>query len=93
MEVFKTRVAGVDVHKDILAITVVTGEPDVKPEVLQFSCTTFTEDLIKAGLKLREMNVLDVAMESTGVYCGRLHETGDCRVAQIWSHQSLLHSG
>ena len=44
MEVFKTRVAGVDVHKDILAITVVTGEPEVVPQVFQFSCATFTED-------------------------------------------------
>lgn len=75
MEVFKTRVAGVDVHKDILAITVVTGEPDVKPEVLQFSCATFTEDLLKAGLKLKEMNVLDVAMESTGVYWKPIYNT------------------
>ena len=68
MEVFKTRVAGVDVHKDILAITVVIGEPESQPEVYQFSCLTFTDDLMKAGLKLKEMNVLDVAMESTGVY-------------------------
>ncbi|MCK6596066.1 MAG: IS110 family transposase [Bacteriovoracaceae bacterium] len=68
MEVFKTRVAGVDVHKEILAITVVIGEPESQPEVHQFSCLTFTDDLMKAGLKLKEMNVLDVAMESTGVY-------------------------
>ncbi len=47
MEVFKTRVAGVDIHKEILAITVVTGEPESVPEVLQFSCATFTEDLLK----------------------------------------------
>ena len=68
MEVFKTRVAGVDVHKEILAITVVTGEPESIPQIQQFSCTTFTEDLMKCGLRLKEMNVLDVAMESTGVY-------------------------
>ena len=68
MEVFKTRVAGVDVHKDILAITVVIGEPDVVPQIQQFSCATFTEDLVKCGLKLKEMGVVDIAMESTGVY-------------------------
>jgi transposase len=68
MEVFKTHVAGVDVHKEILAITVVIGEPESKPQEQQFSCQTFTEDLLKAGLKLIEMGVLDVAMESTGVY-------------------------
>lgn len=68
MEVFKTRVAGVDVHKEILAITTVVGEPESKPIEEQFSCPTFTEDLIKAGLKLLEMGIKDVAMESTGVY-------------------------
>jgi transposase len=47
---------------------VVTGEPDIVPQVFQFSCATFTEDLVKAGLKLKEMNVVDIAMESTGVY-------------------------
>lgn len=50
MEVFKTHVAGVDVHKEVLAITVVIGEPDSKPQETQFACLTFTEDLIKAGL-------------------------------------------
>ena len=67
MEVFKTHVAGVDVHKEVLAITVVIGEPDSKPQEHQFACLTFTEDLIKAGLKLIEMGVRDIAMESTGV--------------------------
>ena len=68
MEVFKTHVAGVDVHKEILAITVVIGEPESQPQVTQFSCLTFTEDLMACGLKLLEMGVKDVAMESTGVY-------------------------
>lgn len=68
MEVFKTRVAGVDVHKEILAITTVVGDPESKPIEQQFSCPTFTEDLMKAGLKLLEMGIKDVAMESTGVY-------------------------
>jgi transposase len=75
MQVFKTRVAGVDVHKDVLAITVLTGEADAMPEVQQFSCLTFTEDLMKAGLKLRELGVLDVAMESTGVYWKPIYNT------------------
>ena len=68
MEVFKTHVAGVDVHKEILAITVVIGEPESKPQETQFACNTFTEDLVACGLKLLEMGVRDVAMESTGVY-------------------------
>jgi hypothetical protein len=36
-------VAGVDVHKAILAITVLTGDSDKEPTVEQFSCDTFTE--------------------------------------------------
>lgn len=75
MEVFKTRVAGVDVHKEILAITVVIGEPESKPQETQFSCLTFTEDLMACGLKLLEMGVKDVAMESTGVYWKPIYNT------------------
>jgi len=68
MEVFKTRVAGVDVHKEILAITVVIGEPESKPQEIQFACNTFSEDLMACGIKLLELGVKDVAMESTGVF-------------------------
>ena len=35
---------------------------------VQFECKTFTEDLICSGLKLLDMGVKHVAMESTGVY-------------------------
>jgi transposase len=75
MEVFKTRVAGVDVHKEILAITTVVGEPESQPVVTQFSCLTFTEDLLAGGLKLLEMGIRDVAMESTGVYWKPIYNT------------------
>ena len=68
MKALNTRVAGVDVHKEMLSITVLTGEADAEPQVEQFECQTFTEDLMKAGLKLRELGVEEVAMESTGVY-------------------------
>lgn len=75
MEVFKTHVAGVDVHKEILAITTVVGEPESAPQVSQFSCQTFTEDLMACGLKLLEMGIKDVAMESTGVYWKPIYNT------------------
>jgi transposase len=68
MEALRTHVAGVDVHKDILAITVLVGAADSEPNVVQFECTTFTEELMKCGIKLKEMGVKDVVMESTGVY-------------------------
>ena len=68
MKALRSNVAGVDVHKEMLAITVLIGEADQEPTVHQFECQTFTEDLMKAGLKFRELGVTEVAMESTGVY-------------------------
>jgi transposase len=68
MEALRTHVAGVDVHKEMLAITVLTGDRESEPKVEQFECSTFTEELMKCGIKLKEMGVKDVVMESTGVY-------------------------
>jgi transposase len=68
MQAMKTHVAGVDVHKDILAITVLVGAPDQEPVATQFECATFTDDLMGCGLKMKELGVTDVAMESTGIY-------------------------
>ena len=68
VKAMRSRVAGVDVHKEILAITVLIGDADVEPTVHQFECSTFTDDLMKCGLKLREFGVKEVVMESTGVY-------------------------
>ena len=68
MKALKTAVAGVDVHKEILAITVLIGAPDEEPVAQHFECSTFTDDLMAMGIKLKELGVLDVAMESTGVY-------------------------
>ena len=68
MKAIRTHVAGVDVHKEIIVITVLVGDADLEPAVHQFECSTFTEDLIKCGLKLKEYGVKEVVMESTGVY-------------------------
>lgn len=68
MKALRTHVAGVDVHKDILSITVMIGLADEDPVVEHFECGTMTEDLKAMGLFLKEKGVRDVAMESTGVY-------------------------
>lgn len=73
MQALRTHVAGVDVHKDILAITILRGQADSEPEVIQFECNTFTEDLMACGLKILEYGVREVAMESTGVYWKPIH--------------------
>jgi len=68
MEAIRTHVAGVDVHKEILTITVLIGAADEVPKVTQFCAETFTEDLLVVGRKFLDMGVRQVAMESTGVY-------------------------
>jgi transposase len=68
MKALKTHVAGVDVHKEILAITILIGAADEEPKAQHFECKTFTEDLMAMGIKLKEMGVTDAAMESTGIF-------------------------
>jgi transposase len=62
------NVAGVDVHKEMLALTVLRAKSDGSTECIQFEAKTFTEDLVACGAKLLELGVKHVAMESTGVY-------------------------
>lgn len=73
MHALRTHVAGVDVHKDVLAITVLRGGLEETPEPLQFECNTFTEDLRACAVKLLDLGVTEVAMESTGVYWKPVH--------------------
>jgi transposase len=68
MKALKTHVAGVDVHKDMLAITIMIGAGDEDPYVEHLECSTMTDDLRACGIVLREKGVVDVAMESTGQY-------------------------
>lgn len=68
MKALRTKVAGVDVHKEKLAITVMIGSGDEDACIEQLECSTFTEDLIACGMHLKSLGVVDVAMESTGVY-------------------------
>ena len=68
MQALRTHVAGIDVHKEVLVITVLIGAADAEPQATQFECATFTEDLMKMGKRLLELGVTEVALESTGVY-------------------------
>jgi hypothetical protein len=49
MNPIKTHVAGVDVHKDILAITVMIGPEEGEPKIEHFECSTMTDDLKAYG--------------------------------------------
>lgn len=68
MKALRTHVAGVDVHKDMIAVTIMIGAGDEDPRVEHFECSTMTDDLRALGIVLIEKGVKDVAMESTGVY-------------------------
>jgi len=68
MKALRTHVAGVDVHKDMLAITVMIGKGDEDPRLEHFECSTMTDDLRAMGIVLKGKGVCDIAMESTGVY-------------------------
>lgn len=81
MEAIRTHVAGVDVHKKILAITVLIGDANEAPKVERFECSTFTDDLTAMGVKFLDLGVTDVAMESTGIYWKPLYN--------VWSPMGI----
>ncbi len=68
METMLTHVAGVDVHKEVLTITVITGEESSNCKIETFECKTFTDNLRECAKKLVNLGVKNVAMESTGIY-------------------------
>ena len=69
MKALKTHVAGVDVHKDMLAITIMIGAGDEDPMIEHLECSTMTDDLRACGMVLKEKGVVDVAMECTSSFC------------------------
>ncbi len=68
LEAILEKVAGIDVHKDILAVCALTGPLEQKPkeEIREYS--TSTQDLLALTEWLGELGVTDIAMESTGIY-------------------------
>jgi transposase len=68
MDIVFERCAGLDVHKRTVVACVLT--PEAK-EIRSFG--TMTTDLIRLADWLREHGVVDVAMESTGVYWQPVH--------------------
>ena len=60
-------VAGVDVHKDSISITMLFQEGG-KWKQEYFESQTFSQDLIIAGKKIKSKKITEVAMESTGIY-------------------------
>ncbi len=68
MDVFHTHVAGIDVHKEQITVTTLIGQPGEEVKVEQFQCKTFTDDLRAFGKRLLSTGIMDVAMESSGIY-------------------------
>ncbi|MFP4397377.1 MAG: IS110 family transposase [Desulfonatronovibrio sp.] len=66
--------AGLDVHKNIVICTVLSGKPDSAPEKITKEFRTFKKDLYSLVLWLCELNVELAVMESTGIYWQKLYE-------------------
>lgn len=60
--------AGIDVHKNIIVVTIAKTNKDDVTDYQTKSFHTFTEDLIKCRTWLVSNDTLDVCMESTGKY-------------------------
>lgn len=70
MYAMRTHVAGVDVHKQILAITILTGDADKEPVSEQFECNTFTEDLMAMAVILKEHSIRSLTLnDSSQILC------------------------
>jgi transposase len=82
MQAILTKVAGVDVHKEILVITAIVGEEYQAPRIERLECSTMTDDLKTCGDKLKALGVTHVAMESTGIYWKPVYN--------VWSRQGLI---
>ncbi len=67
MKTFLLSVAGVDVHKTSLTITVIFEKSGKQCEET-WEGGTFTDDLVESGKKILSFGIKEVAMESTGIY-------------------------
>ncbi len=68
METFFSSVAGIDVHKDQITVSVIIGEHGENLLKETWESNTFTEDLENCGRKLISLGIKHVAMESSGIY-------------------------
>lgn len=68
LEVIVERSAGLDVHKDMVAVTARVPRPDGGLARFQAEFATFTEDLLALRDWLVALGVTRVGMEATGVY-------------------------
>lgn len=68
METFLNAVAGVDVHKDQITVSVIIGEQGQNLYRESWSCRTFTRDLHECAQKFKKLGVKHAAMESSGIY-------------------------
>jgi transposase len=68
LEVIVERSAGLDVHKDVVAVTVRVPGPDGSVLKQQAEFATFTDDLCALRDWLVALGVTRVGMEATGVY-------------------------
>ncbi|WP_225351628.1 hypothetical protein [Loigolactobacillus coryniformis] len=69
MEVVAESVAGIDVHQKEITVTVLIGSAEsAKPKKVHARFQTVTFDLKACGAWLKQQDVKQVLMESTGQY-------------------------
>lgn len=68
MERLLSNVAGIDVHKEQIVVTLLTEGKSGKEHSETFSSGTFTEELEQCAERISKSGVKDVVMESTGIY-------------------------
>nr|WP_318766483.1 transposase [Lactiplantibacillus carotarum] len=68
MEVVAESVAGIDVHQKQITVSILVGLANAKPKKISKRFETITYRLKDCGEWLKEHNVEQVLMESTGQY-------------------------
>lgn len=81
METLFNAVAGIDVHQAKLTITTLVGSDSKKIQKTTWECSTYTDDLVEAAKKIKSLGVVEVAMESSGIYWRPVYN--------IWSKMGL----
>jgi hypothetical protein len=68
MQVIHERCAGIDIHKKMVLVTVLIMQANGQVQKLTRTFATMMADLMALADWLDSLHVIEIAMESTGVY-------------------------
>lgn len=84
MRKIRSRVAGLDVHRDTVVACCQLGEPDGSMEISKKSFSTTSRGLAELAGYLDGMGVTTVAMEATGVYWKPVYYSLEGMFEELW---------